>query len=180
MQILRNAYILAAALSLSPALANPRQPQRREAISSSCIPEYTYGSIQDPSTYLPTTPKTASVSSGDLCCDLCHRSVYDCLYSRFDDETGVCEMTVNQDTERLAVAESPAERRVCKAGVLREGIIAQKKPDRNHYWIGPCWTPLDVSGHWQLPGPPPYPIEVANEEDAAELAEGVEVEIISP
>lgn len=153
-----NIHLLATALfSISPALARPTKFEHGEAISPNCLLDFTMGDIQDPRDSVLTLERDATVSSGDLCCDLCARSTENCLFSRYNSTTSNCALIIYDDWKAL---EEPRYRGegVCTKGVIREGIVSDKRMDWDQYWIGPCWTPVDLSGGLEVPGQPPYPI----------------------
>lgn len=89
-------------------------------------------------------------------------------------------MTIYQDDTELSAAVSDTEKAVCKAGVMRDGVVAKKTMDLNHYWVGPCWTPLDWSGKMPFPGAPGSTVEVYSEEEKEDIEEGDEIEINNP
>lgn len=36
--------------------------------------------------------------------------------------------------------------------------MSTKKMDLNHFWIGPCWIPVDLSDGLTVPGPSNHPV----------------------
>lgn len=122
MQFLLHIDVFVGALfSIVPVLAHPHQYYRRYTLSKNCFRDFTFADIADPREYLLTSQRNANVSSGDLCCDLCMRSSENCLFSRYDEETGQCALIINddinQDTWDLYEPQNSVEE-VCKAGVL--------------------------------------------------------------
>lgn len=146
-----SSLVLSALYFTNSALARDRELRPREEISKYCLVDYTYGEITDPRNWgLVYHQLDATVSSGELCCDLCIRSTLNCIIAKFDKETGNCAMTINEDSEGLSEPQLKEEE-VCTLGVIRGGAIIEKMYDWDHYWIGPCFRPVDLSCGVNIP-----------------------------
>ena len=122
--------------------------------SEFCRTGFTYGSFVHPIIDLSSNTWNTSVSSGDLCCDMCYTHVDNCMLAQYYPDTGDCEMHINNETSEefnLQPPEYPEEEDKCSNGVSWDGGISQQECDLNHIWVGPCWDPVDLSYGIALP-----------------------------
>lgn len=82
----------------------------------------------------------ATVSSGQLCCELCYSSQPDCVLARFREDAGVCELKVN-----VAPAGEMGRSAQCPLGVFNQRYVVDHalRRDWEGLIVGPCFDPRE-------------------------------------